>query len=105
MDARGALCQFLRGAIDPSRVDRFVGFASRPRSEAKCLNELHNSFREKVVAGVLVTSLPDNVWNQPAYSFSLSGGFGVVEPSMRTPHEGHDDGILVISQDGRFGYF
>jgi hypothetical protein len=105
MDAREALCHFLQGTIEPSRVDRFVGFASRPRSEAKCLDELHNYFRERVAPAALVTSLPDRVWNDPAYSFSLQRGFGVTETTMRTPHEGYDDGILVISQDGRFGYF
>ena len=105
MDARDALCQFLRGTIERSRVDRFIGFASQPRSEAKCLKELHGAFRERVASAALVTSLPEGVWNQPAFSFSLERGFGVAEPSMRARHQEYDDGILVISRDGRFGYF
>ena len=61
---------------------------------------LHGCFDERC----LVADLPEVVWNAPGYRFSSYDGFGVAVESLRAEHPKNEASVLVISQDGRFGF-
>lgn len=99
-----ALQRFLVIALSSRWRDRYVGFVGSRKNVRKFRmalpHVLHGCFDERC----LVKDLPEVAWNAPGYRFSSYDGFGVVVESLRAEHSEHEASVLVISQDGRFGF-
>lgn len=100
VDATDALTTFLRRAL-AERVDRYVEFASKPKTRQKFLESLCHDLEASLNTDAAVSALPAAALDLPAYLFAPPRDFGVEIASMREIAESHDDSCLVVSQDGR----
>ena len=102
--AEQALLVFLGGSLGAKR-DRILEFAARPKTHTKFLDLLYHQlgglFRESSV----VTQLPDGAWVQPAFRFKPRDAFGLPVPNLRAAHLEGGQEELVITTDGRYGYW
>jgi hypothetical protein len=100
VDATEALTTFLRRAL-AERVDRYVEFASKPKTQKKFLEALCHDLEASLDRDAAVSSLPPAALDLPAFLYSPPRDFGVPVASLREIAESHDDSCLVVSQDGR----
>jgi len=104
VDAGDALLVFLRGSLGPKR-DRILDFAARPKAHAKFLDLLYHQLGELFRASCVVARLPDAAWNQSAFRFKPPDDFGVPVTSLRAAYGELGENELVITTDGRYGYW
>jgi len=102
MDATQALAQFLSGALSRRR-DRYVEFASKPKTQAKLLEALHHELHDCFDSAVVKQSLPERAWSAAAFLYSPEAGFGLSFGSLRLATEHLPDAFLALTQDGVFG--
>lgn len=100
MDATDALVTFLRRALT-NRVERYVEFASKPKTQKKFLEALCHELEGALDADAAIASLPNDALNLPGYLYAPPREFGIPIPSLREVADSHDDSCLAISQDGR----
>lgn len=105
MQAREALQELLAGALQARWRDRFIGFASSERHQAKLLAALHHELLDHFDRRVFTDELPRSAWSQPAFGFSSYHGFGTQHTSLRRAHEELDCSVLAVTADGRFGFY
>ena len=104
MDAGDALLVFLRGSLGPKR-ERILDFAGRPKARAKFLDLLYHQLGGLFRKSSVVARLPDAAWKLPALRFKPPEDFGVPIRSFRTAYDEAGQNELVITSDGRYGYW
>ena len=99
-----ALAAFLRGSLGTKR-DRTIDFATRPKTRPKFLDLLYHQLGGLFRPACAVGQLPDTAWALPAYRFSPPHEFGASVPTLRAAHDVDGHSELVITTDGRYGYW
>jgi len=64
-------------------------------------HELSSYFREASI----VTQLPNGAWARPAFRFKPGAGFGLPVANLRAAYVEDGQSELVITADGRYGYW
>lgn len=103
-DSCAPLLDFLRGSLGRKR-ERILDFASRPRSRRKFLDLLYHELGDLLDPSCIVPALPEAAWRQPALRFRPPSDFGVAIASLRQAHQHLEHRELVITLDGRHGYW
>ena len=104
MDPSKLLVQFLEQTVALKR-ERVLDFAVRRKTREKFLALLHHQLGEVFDPGCVVKTLPESAWSQPARRFHPPNVFGEEAATLRRAHEGPGDSELVITSDGRFGFW
>jgi hypothetical protein len=95
-----ALTTFLKLAL-ARRVDRYVEFASKPKTQKKFLDSLHHDLEGSLDPQAAVSSLPAVALDLAAYLYAPPGDFGTPIPSLRDIAESDDESCLAVSRNGR----
>jgi hypothetical protein len=103
MTPASALEVFVR-AVFAEKRDRAVDFIRRPRARLKFLALLCHQLGSLFRADSLKTALPADAWSLPAFRFRVRA-FGESVSSLRAAFEEGAQEELVITVDGRFGYW
>jgi hypothetical protein len=85
--------------------DRILDFAGRPESHTKFLNLLYHQLGEFFRKSNVVAQLPDGAWALSAFRFEPQEGFGIPVTNLRTAYDEDGQNELVITTDGRYGYW
>ena len=101
MDARGALIELLSRTL-AHRRDRYIEFASNPKTQNKFLKEFYHRLAECFDTRKVVSELPADAWRSPAYTFKPPSTFGTRSESLRAAHQDADEAFLLVTDDGRF---
>jgi len=104
MEPEESLIAFLGGSLGTKR-ERILDFVARPKTRRKFMDMLYHQLGEYFDRACLVSALPETAWRQPAFRFSPPSDFGVVVASLRQAHQQLDQPELVITQDGRYGFW
>jgi hypothetical protein len=104
VNADEALLVFLRGTLGAKR-DRILDFAGRPKAHTKFLDLLYHQLGGLFHESSVVAQLPDGAWALPAFRFKPRETFGVPVANLRAAYLEHGQNELVITADGRYGYW
>jgi hypothetical protein len=104
VNADEALLVFLRGSLGAKR-DRVLDFAGRPKAHTKFLDLLYHQLGGLFLKSNVLAQLPDAAWALPAFRFKPGEGFGVPVANLRTAYDEGGQNELVITTDGRYGYW
>ena len=104
MTADEALLAFLRGSLGEKRA-RILDFASRPRARSKFIGMLYHELVSYFRDDSIVRQLPAEAWNQPGFRFRPPLEVGVPVATLRVAYGENEPGELVITADGRYGYW
>jgi hypothetical protein len=104
VNADEALLVFLRGSLGVKR-DRILDFAGRPKAHTKFLDLLYHQLGELFRKSNVVAQLPDGAWAMPGFRFKPQEGFGIPITNLRTAYDEGGQNELVITSDGRYGYW
>lgn len=102
--AEQVLLVFLHGSLAAKRA-RVVDFASRAKTRSKFLDLLYHQLGDLVRPSSIVEQLPSLAWSQPALRFKPPAEFGAAVGTLREAHAQGGQNELVITADGRFGYW
>ena len=103
MEPREALIAFLTSTLTKSKRDRYVGFASKHKTETKFLSAIYHDLENCFDQTKRVTSFKQPVLELPGYRFAPSNVFGEPMASIGEVCNGWDESFLVVSVDGRYG--
>lgn len=103
MTPEEALTHFLSHALQKRWRERYISLIQTKSGKKTFLNDLYHELEDRLDPSKTLIHLPDEVWNQPAYSFNAVVGFGRQEQSLRIAVEVVSDGCLIIDTKGNYG--
>lgn len=104
MTAEQALLVFLGGSLGAKR-DRILDFVGRSKARAKFLDLLYHQLGGFFRQACVVSQLPSSAWTRPAFRFKPREEFGLPVASLRAAYVEAGQNELVITADGRYGYW